>query len=101
MKLMIYAQLLFVVSGTACGTPYIMLRGKEEECWTVRHAEQGSEEGRQSFTDWRTVLSANSRIWGRGSTKERHSQGGMPAGRREGAVIDASWIVHLPKLIVW
>lgn len=47
------------------------------------------------------MLSANSAIWAKGPTRERHSVKGVRAGHYEGAVIDAPWTVHLPKLIVW
>ena len=94
-----------------CGVPWNMLPGEGKttclrrlshlQIVAVRHAEGHPEDGRQSFNDWRTVLSANSGIWIKGPTKERHSLKGVRAGRYEGAVIDAPWIVHLPKLIVW
>ena len=64
-------------------------------------AERDPENGRQSFTDWRTVLSANTAIWASGQPSERRSPKVAMPGHYEGAIIDAPWIVHLPKVIIW
>ncbi|CAL5228579.1 g11737 [Coccomyxa viridis] len=67
-------------------------------CWRT---ERDPENGRQSFTDWRTVLSANTAIWASGQPRERRSPKVAMPGHYEGAIIDAPWIVHLPKVIIW
>ena len=56
-----------------------------------------------SFNNWRGALSTNRALWAGGTRQKRHGiKGpGLRGGRFEGAVIDAPWLFHLPKLVVW
>lgn len=64
-------------------------------------AEHSAKDGSTSFNNWRSVLSTNKAIWARGLTQEQVRLKGLRSGHYEGAVIDAPWIFHAPKLIVW
>ena len=66
-------------------------------------AEDKLRDGSTSFNNWRSALSTNKALWqmAKGREEPKVSMKGLRGGHYEGAVIDAPWIVHLPKLIVW
>ncbi len=66
-------------------------------------AEDKLRDGSTSFNNWSAALSTNKALWPMARKREapKVSMKGLRGGHYEGAVIDAPWRVHLPKLIVW
>ena len=60
-------------------------------------------DGSTSFKNWSAALSTNKALLQMARKREGPtvSVKGLRGGHYEGAVIDAPWIVHLPKLVVW
>ena len=63
-------------------------------------AENTARDGSTTFGTWRAAISSNKAIWTGGLQAQKHHHKGL-RGHYEGAVIDAPWTLHLPKLIVW
>jgi hypothetical protein len=53
------------------------------------------------FKDWRAFQSSRTNIWKRGLLVHKHTIPPLRKGHYVGAVIDAPWTYHAPKLIVW
>ncbi|CAL5228580.1 g11739 [Coccomyxa viridis] len=66
-------------------------------------AEDKLRDGSTSFNNWSAALSINKALWPMARKREapKVTMKGLRGGHYEGAVIDAPWRVHLPKLIVW
>ena len=63
-------------------------------------AESTARDGSATFGTWRAAASSNKAIWTGGLQAQKRHHKGL-RGHYEGAVIDAPWTLHLPKLIVW
>ena len=68
-------------------------------CWDPL-AEERARDGSATFRSWRAAVSSNKAIWTGGLQAQKRHRKGLQ-GHYEGAVIDAPWTLHLPKLIVW
>jgi len=71
-------------------------------------AEEKVTDGATSFTNWRGALGTNKALFKTAKKPQIphihmniRSHAGLRGGRYDGAVIDAPWVYHSPKLIVW
>lgn len=70
----------------------------KETIWLLA---SGDEESSKEFQDWGAFQSSKTRIWRQGIRVHKHTFPPMRKGHYEGAIIDAAWVYHAPKLIIW